>query len=205
MGGDVTVRSTPGEGSTFFVWLPAARPENVPAKSPAKGERRGRSRHARGLATVAEHALAEIERVLGGYAARLRSDPATPSAHAMNEAELEDHTATILADMAQSLSLVEAARGGPSDGLRDGTVIQRVIAERHGAHRARRGWQAAEVRREYAILREELDAAVLRRVREAPEVEVREALGLFARFLEHAEAASLRALAASAGGVARDR
>ncbi len=29
--------------------------------------------------------------------------------------------------------IIEAPRGGPSDPLRDGTAIQRIVAERHGA------------------------------------------------------------------------
>ena len=199
MGGDVTVRSTLGEGTTFFVWLPAARPEDVPERRGPTAERRGGSRFARGLSVVGEAALEEIERVLSGYAARLRSDAGTPSARALSDADLEDHTATFLADMAQALAAIEAARGGPSAHLRDGTLIQRVIAERHGSQRARLGWSAAEVRREFQILREELAAAVRRRVREAADVEVGEALLLFGRFLDHAEAASLRVLAAGTG------
>ena len=196
MGGDVTARSASGDGSTFFVWLPAARPEDVPTGAGPAADRRGRSRYARGLSVVADATLEEIEHVLSGYAARLRTDPGTPSARAMSEADLEDHTATFLADMAQALAAIEAARGAPSANLRDGTLIQRVIAERHGTQRARLGWGEAEVRREFQVLREELAAAVRRRVREAADVEVGEALLLFGRFLDHAEAASRRTLAA---------
>jgi signal transduction histidine kinase len=202
MGGDVTVRSAPGEGSTFMVWLAAARPEDVPEGAAPAAERRGRGRHARGLAVVADAALEEIERVLSGYAARLRTDPGTPSARALSEADLEDHTATFLADMAQALAAIEEAGGGPSAHLRDGTLIQRVIAERHGAQRARLGWGEAEVRREFEVLREELAAAVRRRVRETADVEVGAALALFGRFIDHAEAASRRTLATGAARAA---
>ena len=198
MGGDVTARSTPAGGSTFFVWLPAARPEEVAGGAAPAGERRGRSRYARGLSVVGEAALEEIERVLSGYAARLRSDPATPSARAMDDVDLEDHTATFLADMAQALAAIEAAHGEPSANLRDGTLIQRVIAERHGSQRARLGWSEAELRREFEVLREELAHAVRRRVRDADGVELEEALGLFARFIAHAEAASRRTMAVTA-------
>ena len=51
------------------------------------------------------------------------------------------------------------------------------------------------MRREFQILREELAAAVRRRVHEAEHIEVGEALALFARFVDHVEAASLRVIA----------
>jgi hypothetical protein len=42
-------------------------------------------------------------------------------------------------------------------------VLQHVVAERHGAQRARLGWSEQEVRREFVILNEELADAVRRR------------------------------------------
>ncbi len=199
MGGDVTVRSEPGAGSTFFVWLPAASAPEGAAPAPPRGRGGGRpparpragTRHARGLGKAADAALAEIEHVLSGYAARLRVDPETPSAWKLSEAEIEDHTATFLADMAQCLALVEAARGAPSESMRDGSAIQRVIAERHGAQRARLGWAEGELRREFAILREELAAAVRRRVGGAPDVALDDAIALLAGFVDHAERTSV--------------
>jgi hypothetical protein len=47
--------------------------------------------------------------------------------------------------------------------MRDTSAIQRLVAERHGAQRARLGWGEDELRREFAVLREELAAAVRRR------------------------------------------
>jgi hypothetical protein len=76
--------------------------------------------------------------------------------------------------------------------MRDGSAIQRVIAERHGAQRARLGWGADEIRREFAILREELARAVRRRVLPGPDAALDDALALLAGFIAHAERASLQ-------------
>jgi hypothetical protein len=215
MGGDVTAQSVPGEGSTFFLHLPAASPDEARTDAPGEVERRSAARYARGLGLVGDAALGEIERILAAYAARLRTDAATPSAHGLSDAQLDDHTASFLADVAQTLVIIEAARGGPSDLLRDGTAIQRLVAERHGAARARLGWAESELVREFQILREAVEAAVRRRVAElaaasadAPErsAPVDEALALLARFAEHAERASLegfRRAGAQATGSAR--
>jgi hypothetical protein len=51
----------------------------------------------------------------------------------------------------------------------DGGAIRTTIAERHGAQRARMGWGAPEVEREFDILREEITAGVRRRLSRWPE------------------------------------
>ncbi|MBW3656605.1 MAG: hypothetical protein KY444_10920, partial [Gemmatimonadetes bacterium] len=161
MGGDLAVRSHPGAGSAFFLWLPAAAEEGLESTL-------SRSDHMDGpgprlLREVHDALLAELERILHAYVARLRSDRRTPSADTLSEAELEDHLATFLSDLAATFGAVDLAGGG-DHAVRDGTAIQRSVAERHGSQRRRLGWSEAEIRREFQILREEVVAAVRRRV-----------------------------------------
>jgi hypothetical protein len=151
-----------------------ARPSGGPAADapdvdgPTRGVERPRGGPFR---AVADTVLGELERVLHAYVARLRSDPATPSAHVATEAQVEDHLASFLADLAGALHHLDAAGAGaggvppgePTEAVRDSTAIQRVVSERHGVQRARLGWSEQEVRREFTILREELAAAVRRR------------------------------------------
>ena len=171
MGGDITARSEVGVGSTFFLWLPAAPVQSLSTGGlPGGEEPRSAPNDAPSRATgvhqeTAEAILAEIERILHSYVARLRSDPATPSAHSIDDSLIEDHLASFLADLAGTVSSLDVAGTEKEAGLRDGTAIQRAIAERHGAQRARLGWSEAELRREFVILREEVDAAIRRRSR----------------------------------------
>jgi hypothetical protein len=81
--------------------------------------------------------------------------------------------------------------------LRDGTAIQRLIAARHGAPRARLGWSADEVRRELRILREELHAGVRRAAVRGGETDIERVIGLVNHFLEHAERETLRGFEAA--------
>jgi len=149
--------------------------------------------------------------VLHAYVARLRSDPATPSAHALDEGQVEDHLASFLADLASTLTSLDGPAGEPTDAVRDGTAIQRVVSDRHGAQRARLGWAASELRREFTILREELVAAVRRRapVRlrgPTPEARIGEAeraLEVLAQFLAVAERVSMESYRRIAGGAER--
>jgi hypothetical protein len=163
---------------------------------------------------VAEAVLGELARILHAYVARLQTDPGTPSARAVDEAKLEDHLASFLGNLAATLpSLGDAEHGDAAltapvrtgtvqelaAEVQDGAAIQRVVAQRHGAQRARLGWREAEVRREYAILREELTAAVRRRTARGQAVpttaggrrDAAHALAILTEFLALAEQASL--------------
>jgi PAS domain S-box-containing protein len=191
MGGDLTVRSQPGMGSVFFLWLAAAAEEA--AESTMMRADQMDLPGPRLLPEVRDAILAELERVLHVYVARLRGDPGTPTAHTLSEAELEDHLATFLSDLAATFSTLDLAAGADGAALRDGTAIQRTVAERHGAQRRRLGWAADEIRREFEILREEVAAAIHRRVLRPRHGEVTEAVEAMASFITTAEQISLAA------------
>ncbi|HEX7240333.1 MAG TPA: ATP-binding protein, partial [Longimicrobiaceae bacterium] len=198
MGGDLTARSEVGAGSSFFLWLPAATEETIASTPVGEGERVAPVPGI--LHDVRDALLAEMERVLYSFLARLRSDPAVPSAHAVGEAELEDHLASFLSDLAHTLGGLDLAAGPGSGALRDGTAIQRTISERHGRQRFRLGWSEDELRREHTVLREELAAVVRRRVHREREAEVEEAIGALADFLGSAERISLESWREAAAG-----
>jgi hypothetical protein len=86
---------------------------------------------------VAEPAVADL-------GARLRQDPLLRNGQETDRVQLENHTATFLVDIGLALVTLDEG-GGEPELLRDGTEIQRLIAHRHGAQRARLGW--TEVRK----------------------------------------------------------
>ena len=191
MGGDLTVRSTEGLGSSFFFWLPAAPAEMVRA---GMGERASTDPHGVAiLGEVRDAILAELERILYGFVARLRSDPATPSAHTRSEAELEDHLASFLSDIAQTFGGMDLAAGSAGESMRDGSDIQRRISERHGEQRFRLGWTEPEVVREHQILAEELAAAMRRHIHRERADEVEEMIDAVRQFLAAGERVSIEA------------
>jgi PAS domain S-box-containing protein len=196
MGGDLTVRSDPGVGSVFFLWLPAAAEEALETTLSRSDQMDGPG--PRLLQDVRDALLVELERILHAYVARLRSDEGTPSAHTLGEAELEDHLATFLSDLAATFSSIDLAAGGDGDAVRDGTIIQRTVSERHGSQRRRLGWSEDEIRREFEILREEIAAAIRRRIHRPRAEEVEEGLNAVTTFIESAEHISLGAYADAA-------
>jgi Histidine kinase-, DNA gyrase B-, and HSP90-like ATPase len=191
MDGELSVHSDQGVGTRFFLWLPAAAEEAIETTLSRSTEMEPGVPGL--LQELRDALLAELERVLYAYVARLRSDPATPTAHALSEAELEDHLATFLSDLAETLRSVDLAALGDSEMLRDGTLIQRTVAQRHGTQRRRLRWSADELRRDFQILREELAAAVRRRLHPERPAEIDEAIEALDTFVSAAERASMDA------------
>ncbi|HEU4557648.1 MAG TPA: ATP-binding protein [Longimicrobium sp.] len=184
MGGDLTARSAPGQGSCFTLWLPTPGPSEAPHSglplSPS-------------LSAVGKELQAEVDVVVEAYRERLRNDAQIPRAAGLEDVELEDHASSFLADIAQSLVIL-GETGGQPDLLRDGSDLQRLISERHGAQRARVGWTADALGREFTVLREEVEAAVRRGSVPDPEP----ALAVLESLLERACEISVRGLRLSA-------
>jgi hypothetical protein len=70
-----------------------------------------------------------------------------------------------------------------------------LVAERHGAQRARLGWTGDALRREWRILGEEIERAIRRRAKNVDESALDEGLMIIARFIDQGIELSLRAMA----------
>jgi len=156
MGGDVTVRSTPGVGSCFTLWIPAAPDSEVDAER----EERARRRSGASIERAGRELICHLEDVLAVYVRRIRSDRAVPHAREATEMDLLNHAGTLLTDVAQSMSVLGGNAQDAPRLLRDGSRIQRLVAELHAEQRRRLGWTEAEVRRDFEVLREEVEACV---------------------------------------------
>jgi hypothetical protein len=135
-----------------------------------------------------------LDEILDAYVERLRNDPATPRARRMRRPELEDHSLTLLSDIAQTLLIMAKAGHDAPKLLRDGSVIQHAIADHHGRRRRAQGWTETAVHRDHQLLREEIERAVRARLRgRGSAAGAEEGIQLVLQLVQHAEGVSANA------------
>ncbi|MFN2567582.1 MAG: sensor histidine kinase [Gemmatimonadaceae bacterium] len=193
MNGDLTVESTLREGSSFTLWLPAADTDGPRMSERQRAPLSGHEPRVQGLADVGETMLRETESIIDAFVSRLRREEVAPAAARLRFSQVANHVATLLADVGESLIVLEDSGGHPTLLMQDGVEIQRLVAERHGAQRARLGWNEDMLRRELGILSQEVERALRHRLGDAGG-RIDEAIGVIRRQLDEATRIAIRAL-----------
>ena len=200
MGGDLTVKSEVGKGSTFTLWLPAETSAKDVEHAPTiAGQSVAVQRSVEGLSDVGRALLSKLERSIETIVDRIRSDPNLDVAAGLKYSQISDHFAAMLADVGGALVVMEEAGGSPSPTLADAVEIQRLISERHGTQRQRLGWTESDVRREFMIVREELEKVVRSASEFGDPLPVEDGIAVIGGFLDQAEYIAVRALNAGRG------
>ncbi|MDB4907749.1 MAG: sensor protein [Gemmatimonadetes bacterium] len=211
MGGDITVESEVGKGSAFSLWLPvddthgsssaSEHAAESAGDSPATnaGERQVRRapappRAVKGLGKVADGILSHLTPLVDGVVERIRCDGAIPMAKGLRTSQVSDHLTTLFADIAGALLVVEEADGEPSALLADAMEIQRLVSERHGTQRARLSFTETAMRREFMIIREELEHVARRAMPNADMLQAADVMATVSRFVDQSEYLAVRAM-----------
>lgn len=198
MGGDLTVATKLREGSTFTLWLPADELSKDAHPHPAiAGEAAAVQRDVKGLSKVGRALLDGMDRTVERIVETIRNDPSLNVAAGLKFSQVADHFPALLADVAGALIVIEELRGQPSPLLADATEIQRLVSDRHGIQRQRLGWNEAALRREFMIVREELERVVRNASTDAEPLPVEDGIAVIGRFLDQSEYVAVRSLNAA--------
>ena len=195
MSGRLTVRSEVGRGSVFTLWVPVANAatQTVSTVVPRLRPETHRAARMRGLSEAGEALARGMARLVGSFVSRLREEPTMFGAQSLRFSQLADHIGSFVADLAIVLIAAEEQSGEPSSVVADGTDIQRLIAERHGAQRAHLGWSESALRREWKILVEEIEFSLRRRLHDSQDAAVADALAVIRRLVDQSAELSCRA------------
>ena len=193
MKGDLTVQSELGKGSAFTLWLPdaaagARQLERWRARSPDLADR------LIGLADVSKVIVRELDTVLDAFVARVREEPIVESARTLRDCELTNHLGEYVVGLAGTLAAIEQGQGKLSAIVADRAKLQTVICDEHGTRRSGLGWTPALMRREWLVLREEIERVIRLHGRTLPEAAVAEAVLLISSAIDDAIDASNQAL-----------
>ena len=205
MGGDVTLdTAAAGAGAVFTLRLPAGAPAAEPAPvdtsepgdPPARGA--GRAAMRRGLAAAGELLLRQVGPTVDEFIRRARADATLGVTDELTDVDVADHLGTLIIDVANSLAILAGASGEPSELLADGSRIQRLIGELHGAQRQRLGWSEAQLTREVGLVRD-VCMDTLRLALGADEHALQAAASALERLLDERTRACLSGFRGSAG------
>ena len=162
MGGDITVLSEVGKGSSFTLWLRGAGAEARPTPTseyPAFHDVVPEV-DATAVRLITSALKREIPVISQRYVNRLRDEGEVPDLSSVSESYVRDHADTVVAEIGTAAALLAETNGRASDLLRDGSEIQRLLAELHGAQRYRLGWSEAEIARDVETLSAEIVSAI---------------------------------------------
>ena len=143
--------------------------------------------------------MTSLESTVESIVARIRMDPNPTVAGGLKFSQLADHLGSLLTDLAGALVVMEESKGTSSGTLADAVEIQRLISERHGAKRQRLGWSESALRREFMIVREELERAIRKASEFGDPLPIEDGIAVLGRFLDQAEYVAVRALKTGVG------
>ena len=158
MGGDITVQSRLGRGSSFTLWLRSASSDDLPTPTAEHHvlQEPGPDVDAAAAQAVVSELLGRLDDIAADYVERVRGDEQVPDLSGVGDAHIRDHADTLVAEILRAATLLAVTKGRGADLLRDGAEIQRLLAELHGAQRYRLAWTEAEVARDVDLLCEEI-------------------------------------------------
>ena len=209
MGGDITLESELGVGSRFTLWLPVAgeaqsnaqfdtsasgsKPRPItPAQSVAVDSAATTDKAA--LADAGESLLRDSVAIVAGLVARLRHQQDIRGAGELRYSDLANHLGSFLAILGETLVAMSEQGVADARAIEEGVEILKVIADRHGRQRARIGWGAKALEREWRMLDDEIERSLIEHSSQLPPQTIEKARAVIQQLLLEAEARSRRAL-----------